>query len=302
MPEYVRCNLCGCDDTGFLFRLSDHRLQVDDVEWTAVRCRSCGLGYLNPRPDPAEIARYYPPAYFAHRGRQTRRYEREARYVGGPVGRLLDVGTASGDFPALMRDRGWEVAGIEPSAEAENPHGLTIYREGFPGSGVPEHHWDVVTAWAVFEHLRDPLAAFEQCARLLRSGGRLIVQVPNLRSIHSRYALQEDVPRHLYFFSEKTLRAYGARAGLCLERVHHTTDLFGGSGRGVLRLWLVRAMGRSTDEFFEIWRTPRRARFRRWPLLATVWTAVAAIERVVLADWIVRRARLSGQIVAEFSK
>jgi SAM-dependent methyltransferase len=160
----------------------------------------------------------------------------------------------------------------------------------------------VVTAWAVFEHLRDPAAAFRAVAGLLRPGGILILEVPNLRSIWARWALQEDVPRHLYFFTPRTLRAYGEAAGLELERVRHTTDLFGGSGRGVLRLLLVRGLGRSTDGFFEIWRTPQRERLRRWPVLTLAWTAASALERVLLTDALVRAARMSGQVVAYFSR
>lgn len=303
VPETVSCNLCGADDSTPLFRLRDYRLQVDNVEWTAVRCTRCGLGYLNPRPTHDEVARYYPAAYFGERAGHGDRYERFTRYLPAKRGRLLDIGTARGDFLARMRDRGWTVAGIEPFSDAANPHALEIHRQHFPDEcDLAEEDYDVVTAWAVFEHLHDPARAFEVCARLLRPGGQLIVQVPNLRSIHSRWALQEDVPRHLYFFSERTLRAYGERTGLVLDRVVHTTDLFGGSGRGVLRLALVRATGRSIPEFFEIWRTPRIRRFRRWPTLALGWTAASAVERVLLADRVVRGARLSGQVVAQFTK
>jgi SAM-dependent methyltransferase len=303
MPETVACNLCGHDDAELLFRLRDYRLQVDDVEWSVVRCRDCGLGYLNPRPTREEVARYYPERYFRDRASHLERYRRLARYVPYQPGRLLDIGTARGDFLALMRERGWEVEGIESSPEAGNPHGLTLYRSQFPDEcEAPGQSFDVVTAWATFEHLHDPKGGFTTTAGLLRPGGRLVIQVPNLRSIHSRWAKQEDVPRHLYFFTESTLRAYGERAGLELERVEHTTDLFGGSGRGVLRLALIRALGGSTDDFFEIWRTPRRERFRHWPVRATLWTLTAAVERVLLADWIVRALRVSGQIVVEFRK
>lgn len=303
MPESTSCNLCGRTDAEPLFRLRDYRLRVDDVEWSAVRCRGCGLGYLNPRPDPGEMGRYYPPVYFEERRHHRARYRRLAAYVPGSPGRLLDIGTAGGDFLVVMRARGWQVTGIEPFANADNPHGLEIHRVPFPeGFDLPSENYDVITAWAVFEHLRDPAEAFRVCARLLRPGSSLVVQVPNLRSIYSRWALQEDVPRHLHFFTERTLRAYGARVGLELEQVFHTTDLFGGSGRGVLRLLLVRALGRSVPDFFEIYRTPRRERFRRWPLLAMGWTAAAVIESVVLSDWLVRRLRISGQVVARFRK
>lgn len=300
MPEPVRCNLCGADDARPLFRRADERLLVDDVEWVAVRCQGCGLAYLNPRPTRDEIGRYYPGGYFDRRATMVPRYERQAGYVPGEPGRLLDVGTARGDFLAVMRDRGWDVVGVEP-AEAGNPHGLEIHRAPFPERcDLPDESFDVITAWAVFEHLHDPASAFDACARMLRPGGTLIVQVPNIRSPHGRWA--EDVPRHLYFFSAATLRQYGQRSGLELERVVHTTDLFGGSGRGLLRLWLVRALRKSDREFFEIYRAPRRERLRRWPLLTVAWTGVGALERVVLADAVVRRLRISGQIVAYFRK
>jgi SAM-dependent methyltransferase len=202
-----------------------------------------------------------------------------------------------------MRNRGWDVQGIEASEEAENPHGITIHRSPFP-SDLPLESgtFDVVTAWAVFEHLHDPGGAFSEARRLLRPGGQLIIQVPNLKSIYGRYSRQEDVPRHLYFFDEKTLARYGSQHGLRLLQVNHTTDLFGGSGRGILRLALVHGIGRSTDDFFSVWRATRRERFHRWPLLTMAWVAVSAVERVLLADWLVRRLRMSGQIVAVFER
>lgn len=293
------CNLCGANDTRALFALRDYRLEVDDVRWTAVQCRNCGLGYLNPRPTRDEVGRYYPTSYFGHREAALDRYRALAEYVLGPPARLLDVGTAGGHFLEVMGSRGWDVMGIEPTGEPRSD--LPIVRCPFPeGCELPSRSFDVITAWAVFEHLHDPSGAFRECARMLRADGRLVVQVPNLRSIWARWAMLEDVPRHLYFFSPRTLRRYGEQAGLELRRVHHTTDLFGGSGRGVLRLAYCRLLGKSLDDFFEIWRTPRAIRHRRWPVLAAGWTFVAAIERVLLPDWLIRKARISGQIVVEF--
>jgi SAM-dependent methyltransferase len=303
VPEHAACNLCGADDAKLLYRQRDERLRVDDIEWNLVQCRRCGLGYLNPRPTREEVTVYYPETYFADRVHMADRYSRQASYVPGDGGRLLDVGTARGDFLAVMRDRGWDVTGIELSQAAGNPHSLTIHRQAFPEEcNLRGEQFDVITAWAVFEHLHDPAAAFAACARLLRPGGLLIVQVPNLNSIHARWARLEDVPRHLYFFTPGALRRYADSVGLELSRVVHTTDLFGGSGRGALRLAFVRALGKSTEEFFEIWRTPKRERFRRWPALTVGWTAVSAVEHVLLADTVVRLARLSGQIVVEIRK
>jgi hypothetical protein len=137
---------------------------------------------------------------------------------------------------------------------------------------------------------------------MLRPGGRLVIQVPNLRSVWARFARLEDIPRHLYFFTPTTLARLGASAGLRVRRVHHTTDLFGGSGRGALRLLCLCALGRSIDFYFEVLRTSRRERWRRWPALMPAWYAISALERVVLADAVVRGMEMSGQIVVEFER
>ena len=302
MPEHVACNLCGRNHAQLLYRLRDYRLRVDDAVWNVVRCRSCGLGYLNPRPTVSEVGKYYPSEYFARRPTMTRRYERQAEYVPPKPGRLLDIGTAGGEFLALMRNRGWQVTGIE-SSDAGNAYGLNIHRTTFPDNPpLPIGPFDVVTAWAVFEHLHDPMAAFRRVPELLCPGGTFILQVPNLRSINSRLARLEDVPRHLYFFSPRTLRAYAEQVGLELVRVHHVTDLHGGSGRGVLRHGLTRALGKSTDDFFAFYRSSRRERFRRAPVFASAWTVVGAIERILIADRVVRALRISGEVVAIMRK
>jgi SAM-dependent methyltransferase len=303
VPEAVACNLCGADNPRYLYSLRDYRFRVDYVDWRIVQCRSCGLGYLNPRPDPNELAKYYPSAYFEARGdpAAARRYLRQAEFVPRGPGDLLDIGTAGGDFLAVMSEAGWRVVGVEPSPDAGNRHELAIVRADFPSERVfAADSFDVVTAWAVFEHLSDPAAAFRECARLLRPGGSLVIQVPNLRSVFGRLSRQEDVPRHLYFFSPRTLRRYGEHAGLALDSIVHSTDLFGGAGRGVLRLAVARACGKSTGEFFELLWTSRRERFRRAPLLAVPWLAAAALEHVVLSDAATRALRVSGQIVATF--
>jgi len=303
MPESVTCNLCGANDTRLLYGARDYRLRVDDELWNLVECRRCSLGYLNPRPTVDEIGRYYPGVYFAHRTSMARRYALQASYVTGAPGDLLEVGSAGGDFLALMRDRGWGVTGIEPSTTA-NPYGLPILKQRFPEECEFEPEtFDVVAAWAVFEHLHDPAGAFERAAILLRPGGRLIVQVPNLRSINSRYARLEDIPRHLYFFTPSTIHQYARRCGLAPVETLHTTDLFGGSaGRGVLRRLLVRAVGGDDDDFFTLYRLSRRARFRRSPALASAWTVTALIERILITDWLTRTLKISGQIVAVLEK
>jgi SAM-dependent methyltransferase len=303
LPEVVTCNLCGGSDTDPVCTLADYRFRTDSSRWTIVRCKHCGLGYLNPRPTADEMGAYYPSAYYSYRHNLRDRYERQAEFVPGEGGRLLDLGTATGEFLSVMKQRGWDAHGIEAFTDAESPQFESITRAHFPDEApLPDDQFDVVTAWAVFEHLHDPAQAFAECRRMLKPGGQLIIQVPNLEGTFGHGAVFEDLPRHLYFFSERTLRHYAAKHGLDFLGVEHTPSFYSGSGRGILRLAVLRSLNRSRDEFFEMNRTPRRERFRRWPLLSVAWTATAAVERVVLADWLVRRAKISRTILAYFKR
>ncbi len=231
------------------------------------------------------------------------RYERQADLVPGGPSRLLDIGTATGEFVDVMLGRGWDAWGIEASDQAELVAADRVVRASFPDEApFPDEHFDVITAWAVFEHLHDPRRAFDECRRLLKPGGSLVVQVPNVKGAFGYGFLFEDVPRHLYLFSEGTLRDYAARSGLELGQVEHTPSLYSGSGRGLLQYGLLRGLGRSRDQFFEIHSTPRSKRFRRWPMTAVAWTAVGALERVVMSDRVIRRMRMSRTIVAFFGR
>jgi ArsR family transcriptional regulator len=76
---------------------------------------------------------------------------------------------------------------------------------------------DAALCVLVLHHVEDPIAAFRDCSRTLRSGGRLIV-VDMLE--HEREELRETMD-HLHLgFSEACLAAFAGSAGLTL-RVHH---------------------------------------------------------------------------------
>jgi SAM-dependent methyltransferase len=91
-----------------------------------------------------------------------------------------------------------------------------------PGS----RRFEALTAWAVLEHVHDPRAYFAAAGRLLRPGGRFVFLVTNFDSLSSRALFREDVPRHLHFFTEATVRRYVSDAGLSLTRAVHTRSIY----------------------------------------------------------------------------
>jgi SAM-dependent methyltransferase len=303
--EHVPCNLCGGRDVVELYRGFEHRYFDDPREWPVVRCRACSLAFLNPRPTREVIGAYYPKPYYHQRDTEPHRarYDYQLSLLDAlPRGRLLDVGCAEGDWLVRARERGWQVSGIEPGS-ARNPHGIELHSSPFPDAGVvPNGSFHAVTAWAVFEHLHDPLSAFRRVEELLVPGGRFLAMVPNVDSIASRWAFIEDVPRHLYFFSRATLAAFGRASGLRLVGVEQCPQFFSGLGKGALR---IRAFGSTTEarrEWFRFVGLSRRERLRRAPVRAVIDLAVGAVESAVLRPSLVRALGWSGHVVGVFEK
>jgi 2-polyprenyl-3-methyl-5-hydroxy-6-metoxy-1,4-benzoquinol methylase len=238
--ENTPCNLCGVEEHE-LVRVVHERRYGMSATFCIVRCLHCGLLYLNPRPNEQEMLAYYPPEYQAairqvlqevrqsHIGRIGLRMMRRVRKPPlEKVGSVLDIGCSSGDYLAYLQTLGWEVYGIELDEEAAR-----YAREhfGIPvGAGTAEHalsdfpdeRFDVVTMWHVLEHLFDPSLVLAEVHRILRPGGILMLEMPNVRSLWAsllgEYWFPLEIPRHLYHFSPPTLRAMLTKTGFRLTR------------------------------------------------------------------------------------
>jgi SAM-dependent methyltransferase len=253
--ERVDCDLCGSTEHEPVYSMPD-LLYHPEERFTVVRCRGCGLGFVNPRPTMAEMARYYPKSFYAgfevdaayHR----RRYVRQAAWLPpaqsfGRPPRLLDIGCATGGFPRFMRERGWSVEGQEVSEMAAGIQDFPVHRRALPELDLAPGSFDAITAWAVLEHVHTPMAYFRKAAELLRPGGRFAFLVTNFESASSHALFREDVPRHLYFFSAATIDRYLQAVGLRRTRLANDGALFEMQPVHWLQWRLRRLAGRPWD-------------------------------------------------------
>lgn len=129
-----------------------------------------------------------------------------------PGARLLDIGCGNGDFLDLARRSGWRVTGVEldPAAtKLARDRGLEVFQgtiDALPrGAGT----FDVITLSHVIEHVHDPVGLLARCRELLRSGGWLWIDTPNLESFgYGRFGAHWrglEPPRHLVLFTKRSL-------------------------------------------------------------------------------------------------
>ena len=237
--EEVGCPLCGSRESDTYLLVWDRFDPDRQRRWRIVRCRRCDLLFLNPRPTADELARYYvaegyDPFSAASKDPSlwdrvygfsrdfTLRWKRRLIERSVAVGRLLDVGCATGEFLHFMKEAGWQVAGLEPDARAaefaRQTLGLAVETGGVDRLAQKAGQWDAITFWHVLEHLHDPISALQSTGTLLAPGGLLVVALPNPDSLDARFYghrwVAWDAPRHLVHFTRRTLARAAAEAGL----------------------------------------------------------------------------------------
>jgi 2-polyprenyl-3-methyl-5-hydroxy-6-metoxy-1,4-benzoquinol methylase len=130
-----------------------------------------------------------------------------------PNGTLLDVGCGSGEWLSVMKELGWNAEGVDFDRDAVNAcagSGLTVHPGSVQDQRFPAAHFDAVTLNHVIEHVPDPVATLEECMRILKPGGTLVMLTPNAGSICHRVFKSDwrglEPPRHLHLFSMNSMR------------------------------------------------------------------------------------------------
>lgn len=253
--EVVVCDVCGSADGVVLARiptidnvvdpLQQHclaGLEFPDGGLCLVACRSCRIGYQSPRLTPAGIARFYEgfydsagPSSAYHRdaqsGVESARY-RAIASTGRDAGVVLDVGAGRGYALAAFPTSSWERHAIDVSAEAldylkSSLPDATVHVGMVTTAALPAESFDLVTMNSTLEHVRDLVDTLTEVRRILRPGGLLVFNVPNLAVLSlplARITRQQWIgftPEHLSYFTTQGLRQLGASIGFATTK-HHT--------------------------------------------------------------------------------
>jgi 2-polyprenyl-3-methyl-5-hydroxy-6-metoxy-1,4-benzoquinol methylase len=245
--EEAPCNLCG----GSNYVVVGTR-DRDGLPLRTVLCRTCGLVWTNPRPSVADMNAYYETTYRAdYKGQSTpplrkvirgflgaaSRKRRLVTYLPSTVPhthdvpfeppRMLDVGSGAGELLYVMRRTGVDASGLEPGADfahfARTVLRVPVQAAAVDAANVSDASQDLVTMFHALEHVPDPLAVLMTVRRWMKTGGYLVVEVPNIAACVQAPSHQYHYA-HLYHFTGGTLAALGQRAGLRHMETRYTSD------------------------------------------------------------------------------
>jgi len=239
------CPACDSFERTVLFKATDRLYQTTDQVFQIVECRCCRLIRLFPQPEPREMAQYYPPNYWfepsssaADRLEEMYRrlvlrdhihFVKRAIQASGETGVVLDVGCGGGLFLSMLREHGFKVMGLDFSCDAAvvawRRKGVPVVCSSLSQAPFADSSCAAVTMFHALEHLYDPRSYLTAAHRLLKPGGRLVVQVPNVSSwqffLLGEHWTGLDVPRHLIDFRAQDLKSLLDHTGFEVLRTKH---------------------------------------------------------------------------------
>jgi SAM-dependent methyltransferase len=180
----VACDLCGSTETDLLFKKEGFR---------HVRCKNCGLVYVNPRlkahRDFQRISGTGSMGEDQISSAQISRICRELAIFATyrKLNRILEIGAGRGWFISVARDLGWKTWAVEINRDAIsnlNKKGVkNIIVSSAEDFVVERETFDAVRVWDVVEHLEFPVQCLERVYGGLRPGGLLRLSTTNFNSL-----------------------------------------------------------------------------------------------------------------------
>ena len=267
--KFVECDICDSSHPielvpAHTIRTIQTRSGVIETTFGVVACSNCGFVFLSPRMDEKELAAYYEGQSCLHsqsvkganageQGVESLQKDFIFSHVPGAIETVLEVGSAEGNFLSMFQSNGCSCFGIEPSTYYIEE---LVRRFGedniFPGRLEDLNGWeeafDLVVMRHILEHLQSPVSGLRKVNALLKGGGHVYIEVPNLSRIYAAiysYFINE----HLSYFTPVSLENALKRSNFSVVFMEQFDGNPGASGKGypVLRVIARKAPEMSID-------------------------------------------------------
>lgn len=246
--EFIGCDICGSNDNNVLFSAKDYRYGYME-RFSFVKCSSCGLIYLNPRPTQDAIVKLY-EAYYTPENEQgalpavtTKTWQslmvRFGRKIIGSYtdeitdyagDKVLDIGCGNGYQLYSLRQRGCNVFGIEVNQNSVSrchKLGLDVFHGSLAEANFPDSFFDTIIFSQVLEHLPSPKKTLKEAYRILKPEGKVFIYMPNpegyLAKIFGKYWHGWHIPFHFYMLKEEMMQKLAKESGFTVEKIRTVT-------------------------------------------------------------------------------
>lgn len=229
--EKTDCPGCKCNQ-GFIFLNLKPNADHEHSHAQLIRCPDCQLVFLSPRPNRNIIGQFYSDDYAPHQANKIKHHKKRSKeFSSSPPeinAKLLDYGCGNGSFLLKMKALGWNVTGLDASANAiavANTKGVKAFKGDFDQPAIKDEKFACITMRQVLEHLHNPIETLMHAKKHLATKGKISISVPNIESLPYRWFKEDwlgiDFPRHLLFFNPQSLENMLRKAGLKVLKMKH---------------------------------------------------------------------------------
>jgi len=240
-PPYITsqsCDLCGSSE-------ADYILSTKRLDGPLLRCRHCRLFYVDLSQlshQPTENDVKAEMVRLAERATELALVEPQVEENENPwrelmaqerladlrrficSGRLLEIGSSTGEMLACAAGS-FTASGVEADAKSSRiarSRGLDCFNGDLIDAQFIDQYFDVVASYHVIEHFRSPRAELREMHRILKPGGWLAIETPNISTVW--YQLlgarwRQFIPDHLFFFTPQTITALCKEIGFEIVEV-----------------------------------------------------------------------------------
>jgi 2-polyprenyl-3-methyl-5-hydroxy-6-metoxy-1,4-benzoquinol methylase len=235
------CPACNATQFTPFITCVDH--SVSHETFSIIKCTQCELLITNPRPEHAQIDKYYEsPAYTSHIGSAQNTWDKiylRARSItlkwklsllqkhshASSQKSILDYGCGTGEFLKVAKLRGYKSSGVEPSQHARQQahHSIAMDIKSSLSEISCEDKFDAITLWHVLEHIDNINPTIENLKSYLAENGTIFIAVPNHKSWdaehYKAFWAAYDVPRHLWHFNKKSMASLLEKHNLTISNI-----------------------------------------------------------------------------------
>lgn len=244
--DTTNCRICGGTLTP-KYKFREMMFGMRD-EFNYGECSNCGS--IQILEVPADIEKYYPDYYVSftqevpalkrlrllkrivHAQRIKRKYNQpfcdNTLELVKPINlmpdaRILDIGCGKGALICSLFNLGFEkVTGIDKfiAQPIDYGYGVKVLKKDL--SELKSNSYDLLIMHHVLEHVDDQVGQLNECYRLLKKGGKLLICIPILGTawdIYKRDWVQLDAPRHFVLHTVKSMDILAGETGF---KIGHT--------------------------------------------------------------------------------